>query len=242
MKTCRIDLHVHTSFSMDGVSRPEEMVAAARSNGLDGIVLTDHNTCEAVPYLIERGLMRADGRPVDGFLVLPGVEVTTDEGHLLCIGAVLPAELKGRPVGEVLAMIRAAGGLPVPAHPYDLFRAGIREAVLDALDLEALEVFNAATTFKRYNRRAYEYALRRGLIMTAGSDAHHHAAVGVACTIVEVEEFSTAGVLAGLRRGTSLSQRYLSTRQSIRKTWNNLFRLRRRNRTETTGVLGDVGP
>ena len=31
--------------------------------------------------------MRQDGQPVDDFLVIPGVEVTTAEGHLLCIGA-----------------------------------------------------------------------------------------------------------------------------------------------------------
>ena len=31
--------------------------------------------------------MRLDGLPVNDFLVLPGVEVTTADGHLLCIGA-----------------------------------------------------------------------------------------------------------------------------------------------------------
>ena len=52
--------------------------------------MTDHNTGEAVDYMLAKGLMRADGQPVDGFLVIPGVEVTTDEGHLLCLGARLP--------------------------------------------------------------------------------------------------------------------------------------------------------
>lgn len=226
----RIDLHVHSFFSMDGVSSPEDIIASARAAGLNGFAITDHNTCEAVDYMQGRGLMSRDGRPVDDFLIVPGVEVTTAEGHLLCLGCYLPPTMKGLPAAEVCRHAHEAGGVCVAPHPYDLFRAGIRESVLDTLPLDGLEVFNAATTLKRHNRKAYAYAERRGLPMTAGSDAHHAGAVGVACTILDAGDFSVAGVLAALRRGTELEQRYLSTRQTIRKTWNNWFRLRRRPR------------
>ena len=228
--TLRIDLHVHSFFSADGVSRPEDLIAAARAAGLNGFAITDHNTCDAVDYMISHGLMRADGQPVDGMLVIPGIEVTTAAGHLLCLGCVLPSSLKGMPSAEVCRLAQEAGGLAVAPHPYDLFRAGIRESVLDTLPLDGLEVFNAATTLKRHNRKAYDYAQKRGLPMTAGSDAHHAGAVGVACTIVETDDFSVRGVLEALRRGTELEQQYLSTRQTIRKTWNNWFRLRRKKR------------
>src|SRR5207302_11496862 len=90
------DLHTHSFFSGDGVSSPEDLIAAARAKGLHGIALTDHNTCDAATYLLEKGLMRLDGQPVDGFLGLPGVEVTTAYGHPLCIGAE-PPYLKGKP-------------------------------------------------------------------------------------------------------------------------------------------------
>jgi hypothetical protein len=233
--TLRIDLHVHSFFSADGVSRPEELIAAARAAGLNGFAITDHNTCDAVDYMISHGLMRADGQPVDGMLVIPGIEVTTADGHLLCLGCVLPSSLKGLPSAEVCRLAQEAGGLAVAPHPYDLFRAGIRESVLDTLPLDGLEVFNAATTLKRHNRKAYDYAQKRGLPMTAGSDAHHAGAVGVACTIVETDDFSVRGVLEALRRGTELEQQYLSTRQTIRKTWNNWFRLRRKKRSTRTG-------
>jgi predicted metal-dependent phosphoesterase TrpH len=228
--TVRVDFHVHSFFSADGVSSPEDLIAAAKAAGLNAFAITDHNTCEAVDYMVSRGLMSADGQPVDGLLVIPGVEVTTAEGHLLCLGCVLPPSLKGRPALEVCELAHAAGGFCVAPHPYDLFRAGIREGVLDAMPLDALEVFNAATTLRRHNRKAYDYAQRRGLPMTAGSDAHHAGAVGVACTIVQAEEFTVRGVLEALRRSSELEQRYLSKRQTIRKTWNNWFRLRRRPR------------
>ena len=57
-----IDLHTHSFFSGDGVSSPEELITAARAKGLHGFAITDHNTCEAVTYLLEKGLMRADGK------------------------------------------------------------------------------------------------------------------------------------------------------------------------------------
>ena len=197
---------------MDGVSSPEDMVASAKAVGLQGLAVTDHNTSEAIDDMMAKGLVRADGQPVDGFLVLPGIEVTTAEGHLLCLGCSLPSSLKGLPAKEVCRLAHAAGGICVAPHPYDLFRAGIRESVLDTLPLDGLEAFNAATTLRRHNRKAYQYALRRGLPMTAGSDAHH------------------AGVLQALQQGTELDQHYLSLGQTIRKTWNNWFRLRRRTR------------
>ena len=68
----KIDLHTHTFFSGDGVSSPEENIAAAREKGLHGFAITDHNTCEAIAYLLEKGLMREDGQPVDDFSSFPG--------------------------------------------------------------------------------------------------------------------------------------------------------------------------
>ena len=92
----RLDLHCHSWFSGDGVSSPEALVASAKRRGLHGFAITDHNTCDAYHYMVDHEFARRDGQPVDGFLVIPGVEVSTAEGHLLCIGATLP-RLKGVP-------------------------------------------------------------------------------------------------------------------------------------------------
>ena len=225
----KIDLHCHSFFSGDGVSSPEQLIEAARAKGLSGFAITDHNTCDAVKYLTDRGLMRPDGLPVNDFLIIPGVEVTTAEGHLLCIGAVLP-DLKGRPALEVCHLIHEAGGKAIPPHPYDLFRAGIRENVLNTLPIDAIEVFNAATTLRRYNRYAFKYAQIRGLPMIAASDAHHAATVGTAYTILNTDDFSVKGVLLQILKSNELNQKYLTPRDSLRKTWNNWLRLRRRKK------------
>lgn len=223
----KIDLHCHSWFSGDGVSSPESLIASARARGLHGFALTDHDTSDGCRYLLDQGLMRVDGLPVDGFLIIPGVEVSTADGHLLCLGVTLPY-LKGVPAIEVCRRVHELGGVAIPPHPYDRFRAGIREPVLDTLEMDALEVFNAATTLKRFNRQAFEYASGKGLAMTAGSDAHHEAAVGTAFTILPAAEFSVSGILRQIAAGTELNQRYLSRKDKLRKTLNNWLRLRRK--------------
>lgn len=221
------DLHCHSFFSADGVASPESLIAAARKRGLHGFAMTDHNTCEAVDYLIERGLMRADGKPVDDFLIIPGVEVTTAEGHLLCLGAKLP-NLKGHPASEVVARIHEAGGLAVPPHPYDIFRAGIRRSVMDTLNIDAVEAFNAATTLHRYNKKAFMYAQERGLPMTASSDAHHEDAIGAAYTVLATDDFTVSGVLKQIVKTNEMNQTYLRPKDKFKKTWNNWLRLKRK--------------
>ena len=221
------DLHCHSRYSADGVAEPEDLVRIAREKGLNGFAITDHNTCACVEYLLQKGLMNKEGQPVDGLLIIPGQEITTAEGHLLALGITLP-DLKGIPAIEAVALIHQSGGLAIPPHPYDFFRAGIREPVLDTLEIDALEVFNAATTLKRYNRQAFAYAQERGLPMTAASDAHDSVALGTAYSILEAEEFSVKGVLNAIRKGPALRQRYLTPANALKKTWNNVFRLRRR--------------
>src|SRR3954454_4815557 len=105
-----IDLHCHSWYSGDGVSSPEALIASARRKGLKGFAITDHNTSDCYRYLLDKGLAREDGQAVDDFLIIPGVEVTTDEGHLLCLGVMLPF-LKGTPAQEVCTMVHSMGGL-----------------------------------------------------------------------------------------------------------------------------------
>ena len=210
------DLHVHSFFSKDATGSPESLIAAAMAKGLSGIAITDHDTCEAHEYL-------KDHPAPAGFLVVPGVEVSTAEGHLLCLGLTLPF-LKGTPAAKVMEAVKSGGGLAIPAHPFDQWRAGIRPAVLDTLDLEAIEVFNAAVTSKSYNDKALAYARGRGLKMTAASDAHHSSAVGASTTAFEMEELTVPALLAAIRRGGQPDGHYLTVREGVKKHFANWFR------------------
>ncbi len=219
----RFDLHVHSFFSGDAASSPEALVAAARRRGLAGIAITDHNSCKAHAYCREHGLSNAEGTPVDGFLVVPGVEVSTADGHMLCIGTTLP-DMLGLPAVEVEATIQELGGVAIPAHPYDRWRAGIREKILDQLTTPVIEGFNAAVTSREFNAQARAYAERTGRRMTAGSDAHHASAVGTASTGYELDEFSVAGLRRAVVRGGERDENYLSRVEGFKKHFGNWFR------------------
>ena len=72
----KIDLHVHTWHS-DARSSVLDVLMMAKRNGLDGIAITDHHTMQGV---------RDAEAQVDDFLIIPGIELTTRDGHLLGIG------------------------------------------------------------------------------------------------------------------------------------------------------------
>jgi hypothetical protein len=85
----------------------EEVAAAARAAGLRFVVLTDHNDSPREPAY------------VDGVLLVPGVELSTDHGHLVAFGMQRPLEgfrpwMDG---GEAEAAVEKAGGVSVLAHP-----------------------------------------------------------------------------------------------------------------------------
>jgi predicted metal-dependent phosphoesterase TrpH len=168
--------------------------------------------------------MREDGLPVDGFLVIPGVEVSTANGHLLCLGITLP-NMKGVPALEVAAAVKERGGICIAPHPYDSFRAGIREEILDQLDLAALETFNAAVTLRGFNAKATAYATRRGLAGTAASDAHHASAAGICSTAYDLSELSLAAVLNAIPKGGERNENYLSFSEGMKKNFGNWFRV-----------------
>ncbi len=75
-KLYECDLHVHTTAS-DGGWSPEEVVAQAARRRVRTIAITDHDTTAAVGRAIAAGR----GQGVE---IIPGVELTTNEGnHLL---------------------------------------------------------------------------------------------------------------------------------------------------------------
>ncbi len=169
----RLDLHVHSIHSPDGRSTPAELVAAALAARLDGFALTDHNSRAGLAELAE--LQRRN----PSLVLLPGAEVSTAEGHLLVLGDV-PLPPAGRPLRATVAEVRAAGGVPVPAHPFRLFH-GIGGGPARTVDAPALETLNAHTSVAR-NARAARIARGRRLGTTGGSDAHTAEELGTAWT------------------------------------------------------------
>src|SRR5438132_1116195 len=118
----------------------------------------------------------------------------------------------------------------IDLHTHSFFSGDGISSPEDLIAAARAKGLNAATTLRRYNRYAFKYAQIRGLPMTAASDAHHAATVGTAYTILNTEDFSVKGILAQIVKSNELNQKYQTPRDSLRKTWNNWLRLRRRKR------------
>ena len=75
-----IDLHSHTwPRSHDSVLNPDDLIVRAKAAGLDAIVFTEHDTVWDQKSV-------EDLKDKHKFLVLAGVEISTDDGHILAFG------------------------------------------------------------------------------------------------------------------------------------------------------------
>lgn len=186
----RIDLHNHTTYSPDSSSTVDEVIASALKNGLDGIAVTDHNSIKGS----EKALAIAGGRLV----IVTGSEVSTADGHLLCLG-IREDIPKGLPMAETVERVIALGGVAVPSHPFRL-GTGAGQAVLRTLKVPAIETVNGRNLNSR-NRRAERYALDAGIGSTGGSDSHGPAEVGRAFTLLEGNGLGQDDILDAIAGG-----------------------------------------
>ena len=81
-KFFRADLHIHSygdfaSYDVSDVTMtPEKIIDEALKEGISIISITDHNEIGSIPA----ALSYAQGKNI---LVIPGVELSTSQGHLL---------------------------------------------------------------------------------------------------------------------------------------------------------------
>ena len=176
----RVDCHVHTVASGDSVLGLEELAERARSEGIDVVFVTDHHEVAAAVAARERDL---------GVRIEVGEEIRTPDGEVLGLFLTerIPYVL---PLPEVVARIRAQGGLVGLPHAYDPVRAGtgaVADGLCAAGRVDFVEVFNAKVGDAEHNVAAAALAARHNLPATAGSDAHDGPGVGAA--YVEMPEF-----------------------------------------------------
>lgn len=169
---------------------PEALVRAARARGLDGVCITEHDA------LWSRSDVERLGAEM-GFLVLRGMEVTTEVGHVLVFGAGTHDPAMAQ-LAELHRMVRGEGGLMYLAHP------GRRYGTLPPDDLgsifDSVEAQNGTEGLLE-NGNATRVAERLALPGIGGSDAHSAREVGVCATEFEDDVADEDGFLRALRSG-----------------------------------------
>lgn len=186
------DLHVHTDASPDGRSPLEALTAAANTAGLHALAVTDHNLCTPVPP------------EMNGILLIPGCEVSTQAGHItaLFLEKPLPVFTSLPTPEDAIAAIHKAGGLSVLAHPYQKPGAAPENFTFRT---DAIETANARAALKvpAANRLAARLAESLSLPAVGGSDAHDAAETGNACTILTAPELTLPALREAVVSGSA---------------------------------------
>ena len=219
----RIDLHCHTEASSDCKTSISKILARARVKGIAVQAVTDHNEVWGAQEL--QTLAEAqDEREVPTIIV--GEEVSTREGEIigLFLSECIP---RGLSPEETVGRIKAQGGLVLIPHGFDpLKRHRLKPEALARIadDVDIVEAFNARISRPRWNRAAAAWADARGLLKSAGSDAHTLADVGTAWVEAPGRPVrSPADLLEALRLGT-VSGRWTHPLLALGyKTWDSGF-------------------
>lgn len=215
------DFHVHSVESGDAHPTLDEIATVAREQGLDFVVITDHNTHTALDFMND-----AQARHPD-LLFVPGVEFTTYAGHANAIGATEWVDhrvgVEGATIADAAAAYRAQGALFSINHPAlslgDICIGCAWEHTLDDQAIDAVEIMTGATTiaqsaFLPTSLRFWDGICGRGRHVAAlgGSDDHRagegtgtlDSPIGSPTTMVEADELSVAAILAGVRSGRTV--------------------------------------
>jgi hypothetical protein len=182
-----IDLHCHTlPRSTCSQLTADDLVAAAHTTGLDGICLTEHDRWWPEPDLDAL-------RQRTHFLILSGVELTTDLGHVLAFG--LPESASSPIATELAARAADYGALLFLAHPARDNLLRLNRQVIDAF--ASVEGINGSDSHLK-NMAATGIARAFRLPAIAGSDAHTPAEIGRAATRFHSPITDNASLLAAL--------------------------------------------
>jgi predicted metal-dependent phosphoesterase TrpH len=174
-----IDLHCHTLERSDDSGIPiNEYAALAARRGIDVVCITDHDQFWT-PDELE--IASAES----GVVLIPGSEINTDAGHVICFGVTDYVFGFHRPE-KLAAAVLAAGGAAIYAHAYrrnlppgnepvseEQFDQSIETTLGNPLLswVDALEVANGRGT-REQNQFSDQLALTAQLLGVGGSDSH----------------------------------------------------------------------
>lgn len=192
-----IDSHVHTNASDRGQwwhsigYNQEEAVKQAKTVGLDGLAITDHNTIKG----IDSALNAAEKH---GLIVVPGIEISARDQliphprHIIALGinpeitkeSTIP---KNQTIEHVIKWIHDQGALAIAAHPQypeistkkqAPFSLNQKQLIQYSDKLDGVETL----TLIGHNQPISRWSEINNIPQLGGSDAHHLKQIGLVKT------------------------------------------------------------
>lgn len=202
----RCQFHAHTTRS-DGMLDPAMLQRYYAMGRFDVLAITDHDMLTTLPDVDPNHA---------GLLLLPGTEISLRAPvgggplHLLGIGVrTMPAIGRESPLAEAAGAVRAAGGVPIVAHPW--WSGLLTEELGDLPGVAAIEVYNAGCEVEQGRGASAQYwdgLLGQGIRVNAiATDDHHYPGFDAfrGWTMLKAAERTPEAVVAALDAGRCYS-------------------------------------
>lgn len=189
----KVDLHIHSNNSPDSRLSIKDIIDYYYGNGFKAIAITDHETMSGIEkarkMCVEKGL---------DILIIPGVEVETPNGEIVVL---MPIEVEEIPheIMELIEFSKKMNGLTFAPHPFAQTRNSLKEKLFEIKEIDAIEVLNGRINWM-WNEEALNAAKILGKPGIANSDAHSKLDLGMAYTIIDVEDVSIDGVFSAIKK------------------------------------------
>ncbi len=179
----KADLHVHTTWGDGTASVADILRFASDETDLDVIAITDHDDL--------RGGWEAQALAgAYRVQVIPGIEITTLQGHLLALFLEHPVKML-RSVEWSIQAVHDQGGLCIAPHPLSWLTRSLGERAVRRVQrdphrevyFDGIEAINPSLAGQVTAARVGELKAELRLPETGSSDAHHLRGVGSAFTV-----------------------------------------------------------
>jgi predicted metal-dependent phosphoesterase TrpH len=187
----KLDLHLHSEYSGDGMGSPEEIIKILKKKGLDGMAITDHNNIE--------GSLKAIKIAPKNFIVIPGIEISTSNGHIIALNVreTIQRELS---VEETVDKILDLGGIPIVPHLYRNMSGINKDNLMKSRSkVSVIEVFNSCSV-PQSNLKTAKLAKELKLGGTGGSDSHNPKYVGWGYTTIDTTDFNVDSIISDINK------------------------------------------
>jgi len=183
----KLDLHIHSQYSEDAFGTPKDIIKSLQKKGINGMCITDHNS-------IKGGFEALKICPKD-FVVIPGAEISTLDGHVLGLNIKENVPPK-KSLESTIENIIEQNGIPIIPHVYRNM-SGIKNKKLISIkkSIKAIEVFNSCSQPKT-NLKMAKIAKKYTFGGTGGSDTHDPKYAGLGYTIFNINDIDIDEILS----------------------------------------------
>ena len=191
------DLHLHSRFSIDALSKPSTIVKVCKEKGI-GFALTDHDNMGA--YKGKDNIKQLAKK--ESVFLIPGeeIKVLNNKKQRKCVGEVI-AYFLNEPIisstfEEIVDDIKSQGALLSCPHPFDWPRKNFKSFPKEWKNFDSMEIYNARAYYQGLNKKSEQFfsseMVDKKLAALGVSDAHTPEEIGNGLTEIDAvneEEF-----------------------------------------------------